>query len=413
MNITRRTFLKASLAMPIGASLAHFEALAAPARNQIKITAIKAIQTTETGTIIRIETDAGLVGYGPCHGSGPLAREVLKEVEGGRGSNEGLGLAGKDPLAIKVHFHNLFYAYAQRDRHVRVLSGVDIALWDLAGKILNVPVSKLLGGNFREEIPLYSHCGHTGNFWSKEEWRDRARELVEYPSGFRAFKVDLNDALGVTARQFVPSLGPLEVRKVQLCYDLARESFGPDIDIIVHGHNELDLASAIQVSAAVEHIKPLYFEDPIAPAYSDSWLALRRTTRVPILTGEDVELLEGALPFLQNQAVDCLQPDMIDSGGITAVKMIADLASAYRMPIALHNVGGLLLNMASQQVAAAVHNCPRIECSRGSDKPKAAASNAPVIVNGKMKVSTLPGLGLDLNLDYLKATLAPGETWWG
>jgi galactonate dehydratase len=237
--------------------------------------------------------------------------------------------------------------------------------------------------------------------------------LVEYPSGFRAFKVDLNDALGVTARQFVPSLGPLEVRKVQLCYDLARESFGPDIDIIVHGHNELDLASAIQVSAAVEHIKPLYFEDPIAPAYSDSWLALRRTTRVPILTGEDVELLEGALPFLQNQAVDCLQPDMIDSGGITAVKMIADLASAYRMPIALHNVGGLLLNMASQQVAAAVHNCPRIECSRGSDKPKAAASNAPVIVNGKMKVSTLPGLGLDLNLDYLKATLVPGEPWWG
>jgi galactonate dehydratase len=338
---------------------------------------------------------------------------VIKEVEGGRGSNTGLGLAGKDPLAIKVHFHNLFYAYAQRDRHVRVLSGIDIALWDLAGKILNVPVSKLLGGNFREEIPLYSHCGHTGNFWSKEEWRDRAKELVDYPSGFKAFKVDLNDALGVTARQFVPSLGPLEVRKVQLCYDLARESFGPDIDIIVHCHNELDLPSAIQVAAAVEHIKPLYFEDPLAPLYSDSWLALRHTTRIPILTGEDIELLEGALPFIQNQAVDCLQPDLIDSGGITAVKMIADLASAYRMPISLHNVSGLLLNMASQQVAAAVHNCPRMECSRGSDKPKAAASNAPVIANGKMKVSTLPGLGLDLDLDYLKANLAPGETWWG
>ena len=397
----------------MGASFARLGALAAPARGQIKITAIKAMQTADTGTIIKIETDAGLVGYGPCHGSGPVAREVLKAGEGGRGSNAGLGLIGKDPLAIKVHFHNLFYAYAQRDRQIRVLSGVDIALWDLAGKILNAPVSKLLGGNFREEIPLYSHCGHTGDFWSKSEWRDRARELVDYPSGFKAFKVDLNDAMGVTARQFVPSLGPMEVRKTQLCYDLARESFGPDIDIIVHGHNELDLASAIQVAAAVEHIKPLYFEDPIAPAYSDSWVALRRTTRVPLLTGEDVELLEGALPFIQNQAVDCLQPDLIDSGGISAVKMMADLASAYRMPIALHNVGGLLLNMASQQVAAAVHNCPRIECSRGSDKPKAAASNAPVITNGKMKVSSLPGLGLDLDLDYLKANLAPGEPWWG
>jgi len=111
--------------------------------------------------------------------------------------------------------------------------------------------------------------------------------------------------------------------------------------------------------------------------------------------------------------VDCLQLDLIDSGGITAIKAIADTASAYRMPISLHNVSGLLLNMASQQVAAAVHNCPRMECSRGSDKPKAAASNAPVIVDGKMKVSSLPGLGLDLNLDYLKANLPPGEPWWG
>jgi galactonate dehydratase len=413
MNFTRRSFLQAAMALPIGVSLAHFEALAAPARNQIKITAIKAMQTADTGTIIRIETDAGLVGYGPCHGSGPRAREVLKDVEGGRGSNVGLGLVGKDPLAIKVHHHNLFYAYAQRDRHVRILSGVDIALWDLAGKILNVPVCKLLGGNFREEISLYSHCGHEGNFWSKEEWRARAKELVDYPSGFKAFKVDLNDALGVTARQFVPSLGPLEVRKVQLCYDLARSSFGPDIDIIVHGHNELDLPSAIQVAAAVEPIKPLYFEDPLAPLYSDSWAMLRRTTRIPLLTGEDIELLEGALPFIRNQAVDCLQLDLIDSGGITAIKAIADTASAYRMPISLHNVSGLLLNMASQQVAAAVHNCPRMECSRGSDKPKAAASNAPVIVDGKMKVSSQPGLGLDLNLDYLKANLPPGEPWWG
>ena len=413
MNITRRSLLQAALAMPVGASLAHFEALAAPARNQVKITALKAMQTTGTGTIIRIETDAGISGYGPCHGTGPYAREVLKEIESNRGSGENLNLTGKDPLAIKVHFHNLFYAWAQRNRHIRILSGVDIALWDLAGKILNVPVSKLLGGNFREEIPLYSHCGHDGNFWDKVEWRDRAQKLKDAPAGFKAFKVDLNDAMGVMARQFVPSIGPQDVRKIQLCYDLARESFGSNIDIIVHGHNELDLPSAVQVAAAVEQIKPIYFEDPIAPIYSDSWPVLHRTTRVPLLTGENIELLEGALPFIQNQAVDCLQPDLIDSGGISAVKMMADLATAYRMPMCLHNVSGLLLNMACQQFAAAVHNVPMIECARGSDKPRAAASNAPVITNGKMRVSTLPGLGLDFDLDYLKGSLAPGETWWG
>jgi L-alanine-DL-glutamate epimerase-like enolase superfamily enzyme len=160
MKMKRRDFLRVALSLPIGAYLAHFESVAAPARHQVKITAIKAMQTADTGTIIKIETDAGLVGYGPCHGTGPFARAILQEVGGGRGSNVGLGLVGKDPLAIKVHHHNLFYAYAQRDRHVRVLSGIDIALWDLAGKILDAPVSKLLGGNFRDEIPLYSHCGH-------------------------------------------------------------------------------------------------------------------------------------------------------------------------------------------------------------------------------------------------------------
>jgi galactonate dehydratase len=163
----------------------------------------------------------------------------------------------------------------------------------------------------------------------------------------------------------------------------------------------------------VEHIQPLFFEDPIAPAYSEAWLALRRTTRLPILTGENIELLEGAMPFLQNQAVDCLQPDLVNSGGITGVKTIAALAAVYRTPICLHNVSGLALNMASQQWSAAVFNCPRMECTRTADRTKAAASNAPVIKNGRMKVSTLPGLGLDLDQEYLKATRADGEPWWG
>ena len=133
-------------------------------------------------------------------------------------------------------------------------------------------------------------------------------------------------------QQYIPSIGPQEVRKVHQAYTLAREAFGPDIDIIVHCHAELDVPSAIKVAEAVEQIKPLFFEDPIAPAYSESWLALRRTTRLPIMTGENIELAENALPFLQNQAVDCLQPDLINSGGITGTKMIADMAALYRIP---------------------------------------------------------------------------------
>ena len=144
-----RSLLRAALSLPFGTSTAPLEAWASSARGQIKITAIKAMQIKTMATLIRIETDAGIVGYGPCGGSGPLARAVLASLEGGRLPH--LALVGKDPLAIQVHFHKMFYAYPQRGRQVRVLSGIDIALWDLAGKILGLPVSKLLGGNFREE----------------------------------------------------------------------------------------------------------------------------------------------------------------------------------------------------------------------------------------------------------------------
>jgi galactonate dehydratase len=410
MIITRRKLFQAAAGMPLTGALGRFEALAAPAQGQVKITAIKAMQVKDPGTLIKIETDSGVTGYGPCGGNGAFARNVIAQLEGGRLPH--LGLIGKDPLAIQVHFHNMFYAYPQRGRQVRVLSGIDIALWDLAGKILGQPVSKLLGGNFRDEILLYSHCG-SKDFFSKEAWRDQAQQLKADPRGFQAFKIDIHHPLGARMQEYIPSIGPVEARKIHTAYTLAREALGPEIDIIVHCHAELDLPSAIRVAEAVEHIKPLFFEDPISPAWSDSWLALRRTTRMPLMTGENIELPEGALPFLQHQAVDCLQPDLINSGGITGTKMIADLAALYRIPVCLHNVSGLALNMASQQWSAAVFNCPRMECTRNADRTKAAASNAPVIKNGRMKVSTLPGLGLDLDQEFLKSTRLDGEPWWG
>ena len=405
-----RDLLKSALLLPFRTSLAPYAAQAAPNRGQVKITAIKAMQVKTMATAIKIETDAGLVGYGPCGGSGPFARAAIAELEGPRLPH--LGLIGKDPLAIGVHFHNMFYAYPQRGRQARVWSGVDIALWDLAGKILGQPVSVLLGGNFRDEIPLYSHCP-SGDFLSKEVWRDRAQELKGDPRGFTAFKVDVHHPLGAHMQQHIPSISMEDARNVHRAYTLAREALGEDIDIIVHCHSELDVPSAIKVAEAVEPIVPLFYEDPLSPLYSESWLALRRATRLPLMTGENIELPEQAMPFLLNQAVDTLQPDLMNAGGITGTKRIADLAGLYRIPVCLHNVSGLMLDMASQQFSAAVHNCPMMECRREADRPKEAASNAPVIENGRMKVSTRPGLGLDLDDDYLKAARVEGEPWWG
>lgn len=395
---------------PTEYGLSGYDALSAAHQGDVKITAIKAMQLKENRTLIKVETDAGISGYGECHGSGPLAREVIATLEGPRLTH--LGLIGKDPLAIKVHFHNMFHAYPQRGRAVRILSGIDIALWDLAGKLLNQPVSKLLGGNFRDRIRLYSHCGG-GDFLSKAEWHDRAQELKEDPHGFKAFKIDIHHVLGIPMQQFTPSIGPQEARDVHKAYVLAREALGDEIDIIVHCHNELDLGSAIRVAEAVEPIKPLFYEDPLAPNFSEAWTTLRQSTRLTIMTGENIELAENALPFLQNPVVDVLQPDLINSGGITGTKMIADLAALYHVSICLHNVSGLLLNMASQQFTAANFNSPMMECTRRADQIRWMDPNPIEIVDGYMKVSTRPGLGVELDQEYLKAQRAEGEPWWG
>lgn len=408
--MTRRQLLQAALGVPAAAWLARYQAYAAPAAGKHKITAIKALQLKDGTNLIKLETDAGITGYGACGGTGPAARDFIHALHHARLPH--LGLIGKDPLAIQVHFHNMFYAYPQRWRAVRILSGIDMALWDAAGKILGVSVARLLGGPFRDEIPLYSHSSLQDCF-NKDAWRAMAEKNRTDPGGFKAFKIDIHFPLRGYMQQYIPSIGPREVRDVALCYSLAREAFGTDLDIIVHCHSELDLASAIRVAEAVEPIKPLYFEDPLTPAYSDSWLALRRSTRIPLMTGEVLEMVEGFQPFIQNQAVDCLQPDLRYCGGISGANKIADLASAYRIPVCLHNVSGYALNLASQQWSAAHFNCPMMECRRDAARAPEAAANVPVIKDGKMRVADAPGLGIEFNHDYLKANLAPGEPWWG
>lgn len=381
-------------------------------RGQARITAIRALRLDSGFCLIRIDTDAGISGYGECGDlDGDLVRAALLTHAEGGARLPHLQLIGKDPLDIGVHHHNLFYAYRQRPAHIMICSGIDMALWDLAGKLLEQPVHKLLGGAFRTELELYSHCPHF-DLADAGAWAEAAADLKSDPHGFKTFKVDIHDAIGIEMQEYVPSLSPGDIRKIGRSYELAREHLGEEIDIIVHCHNELDAPSAIAVAEAVEAIKPIYYEDPLQPGFSENWLALRRATNIPIMTGENIELPEGALPFLTSQAVDCLQPDIISSGGITGTKKIADLAALYRTPITLHNVSGLLMNAASQQLAASVFNCPRIECTRRADSIAWASPNPLVVRDGKMQVSMAPGLGVELDQDWISGHRFAGEPGW-
>jgi len=405
---TRRDLLRLAVTLPAGALFTRCRALAQPHLNRVKITAVKAMQIRNIAgnCLVRIDTDGGLSGYGEAGATGPMARariETMKEH-----------LIGKDPLAIEVHFQNLTSLMHTYMAHIPTISGIDMALWDLAGKITGLPVSALLGGPFHDSIRMYSH-GVGMNMLDPASCRAFAQRVKEMPEGFDAFKCDINPALGIPMARFAPILDSSQLRSVARAYANAREALGDQIDIAVHCHNELDTPSAIGVAKAVEPMNPLFIEDALNPPFSEGWMALRRSTRILLLTGEKLELVRGFKPFLDAQAVDIVHPDLAFAGGFTGVRKIADYAALTRTPVALHNVGSLVLTCANAHFGSSIQNFYRSESQLGRPNRyiEGMAATPLEVRQSHLKVPTGPGLGLDINPDFLKQNLMPGEEYWG
>ena len=408
-SLFRRDLLRMAVALPAAGLFARYRAMAAPNVNRVKITNVcaMAIKNIAGNCLIRIDTDSGVTGYGEAGATGPMARariETMKSL-----------LIGKDPLTIEVHFHNMTTLMHTYMAHIPTISGIDIALWDLAGKLLGAPISTLLGGPFRDAIPMYSH-GINLDMLDKSSCHGWAQRIKEMPEGFTAFKNNIDPLLGVPPARFAPTLTTQQIRNVARGYANCREAVGDDIDIAVHCHNELDTPSAIAVAKVVEPMNPLFIEDALNPPFSEAWMALRRSTRVPLLTGEKLEMVRGFKPFLDNQAVDFIHPDLAFAGGITGTRKIADYAAQFRIPVALHNVGSLVLTYANAHFGASIQNFYRSESQLGRPGhyiEGMAAGSAPDVRKGLLKVPTGPGLGLEINAEFLKQNLADGEAYWG
>jgi galactonate dehydratase len=248
---------------------------------------------------------------------------------------------------------------------------------------------------------------------SCREWATRIKQL---PEGFTVYKNNIHEVLHVTSGVFANTLTTAQLRDVRVGYENVREAVGDDIDIAVHCHGELDTPSAIGVAKAVERMNPLWIEDPLNPVFSEGWMELRRSTNLRLLTGEKLELVRGFRPFIDNGAVDVIHPDLCFSGGITGTKKIADYAALSRTPLALHNVGGLVMTYANAQFAVSIQNlfkCESALAHPGRYVEAMAASNPPQVSKGEMTLPKGVGLAVDLNPDFLKKYLAPGETYWG
>jgi galactonate dehydratase len=408
-RFTRRTWLR-TLLTSTATAFPVLHAQAQGQRRKVKITDIKAMQVANIAgnCLIRIDTDAGLTGYGEAGVSGPMARARIAQFKP--------MLVGQDPLSIERHFQNLTSLMHPYMANIPTVSGIDIALWDLAGKITGQPINVLLGGPFRDRIRLYSHGDAVNNqlldIAAVREWAARVKAA---PEGFTAFKLNIHPLLGVPTSRYAFTLDTAQLRNVAKGYANLREAVGDSIDIAVHCHNELDATSSVQVAKAVEPMNPLFYEDPLAVSFSEAWMALRRSTRIPILAGEKLELLGGFKPFIDSHAADIIHPDLAFAGGLTGARKIADYAYHMRMPVALHNVGSLVLSYASAHFGSAIHNFYRSESALGRPTKhveQMSATRPPEVKEGHLTVPDVPGLGFEPNNDYLKAHLVPGEPFW-
>jgi L-alanine-DL-glutamate epimerase-like enolase superfamily enzyme len=419
--VSRREFLGYTAALPF---LFQFHQLAAAQRKRVKIRDVQVmmIQGARTYTLVKITADDGLFGIAEAYGSPAVGvKEQILSFKP--------WLVGKDPLEIDAIYHDfgagtrsLSGTRTDGSAHnlIRAVGGVEMALWDLAGKILDVPTSTLLGGKFRERVRVYDHAAPK-NMLDKGSCKEWAAQVKAHPWGFTCHKFGFPHTDMKTDLARDPSnrmLTTKELINIQKGFENCREAIGWDHDIMVHCHWEYDLRTSIQIADAVESIKPVWLEDPLPVDYSDSWKRLCESSKVPICMGENLARREGFKDFIVNGGADILHPDLRNSGGFLETKRIADLAHIYGLPIACHNTGSHVHTYATCQWAASIRDFMSCETSTGDSGAMEALENVlvldgPYIKDGFVEVSGKPGLGITLNPDMVKKYLVPGETWWG
>lgn len=393
--------------------LARYHTVAAAEKGKTKIRDVKTmmLQGPRSYTLVRIESDAGLYGIGEAYGSpGVGVKEQVLALKP--------ELIGKDPLEIDRIYVGLG-TRTDGSAHMlmRAVSGIEMALWDLAGKTLGVPASTLLGGRFREKVRVYDHAAPKDMLdpASCREWAQRVRSN---PSGFTCHKFGFPHTTPATdkARDLANRLlTTSELLRIRKGFENCREALGWDHDLMVHCHWEYDLRTAIQIGEAVESVKPVWLEDPLAVEYSEGWRRLCLSSRVPICTGENLSRRHGFKDFIVNQGCDILHPDLRNTGGFLETKRIADMAEVFSLPMATHNTGSIVNTMATIQWASSIRDFMACETvlGRGDWMDDVILHDGPIFKDGFVTVPARPGIGIELNPDVVKAHLAAGESWWG
>jgi galactonate dehydratase len=338
---------------------------------------------------VKVSTDEGVYGWGEgsLHGAIESVETAIHEL--------GATLVGQDPAGVEAHWQRLYHTWRWRGGPTlsTALAALDIALWDIEGKRLGVPVYRLLGGPFRDRLRGYaSHWLSGAN--TPEQARDGAAEAVR--RGFSAFKWSPFNA---------DALRDNESRAIAVAAELmaaARAGAGPYVDIFVECGEHLSPRTAVLAARAFEPYRPGWFEEPIPFENAAAMVRLQRELTVPIATGERLLSRWEFRELLEQGGCKIVQPDLMHGSGITEVRKIAAMADTYYVPVAPHNPGGPICMLAAMHLAAAIPNFLILEQMEEERSLRDSLCTVPVrYADGYFELPTGPGLGTDLRLDEL------------
>ncbi|MBP2636281.1 MAG: Gluconate dehydratase [Firmicutes bacterium] len=358
--------------------------------------------------IVRINTDEGISGFGEVG------------LAYGKGWRAGFGMVqdfaeviiGEDPMNIEkiweTIFRKTFWGMGGGTIVNAGISGIDIALWDLKGKALGLPVWQLLGGKTNDNLRTYASQlqFNWGSQTDKqvlitpEEYAEVTR--VAIADGYNSIKVDpIVFSAQADGKGPWKITGPLEHRVIKTVYDRVaamRKAGGDALDIIIENHSNTDTISAIQIGQALEELRIFYYEEPCHPLNAKSMLEVRNNVKIPIASGERIYTRFGYREFLENRSLHVIQPDICLCGGITEAKKICDMAYTYDCAVQIHVCGSPISKAAALQIEAVIPNFIIHEHHQRALNPESRATclydYQPV--NGKYKVPDRPGIGQEL-----------------
>jgi galactonate dehydratase len=395
----------------------------------MKITSVKTAATIGHGMHlwVKVTTDAGIVGIGECVHGGHQAIAIIRNLE--------TKLIGRDPFAIDALIEELrrehVFDGGSAGALITALTGIEIALWDVKGKSLGVPVYELLGGKFRDRIWVYCDCQVDPGMDFDEIERVVHAVLAK---GFTAIKIDLDigaysagrisgNASTITDRRFeqtfvkdkfnYTAMQREHERMVQLV-DMVTRAAGKDVAVAADLHTRLDVPSAIRLVRDLAPYHLLWLEEPLPPENIDALREVKAHSTVPICVGENLYLRFAFRELFEKRAADIVMPDLLKCGGLSDGRKIANLAELYYVPFAPHNVSSPIGTMATAHVCASIPNFLILEW-HWNERPywtTIIKQKQDIIKNGYIELTDRPGIGVDLDEEVARQHQYPGTTWF-